>query len=123
MHFPSRSPDQDFDDDLVPDSSVRPTAPPSQSREVGAVRTRLLQLRIHVSAALLGGSGTGYVTVSAPEGGVLFEGDVEADGHVELAATVAADVRFVKVMLEAGTKYRNATVVLAESGPTEYIFS
>lgn len=131
MQASSRTPANDFDefagfdDEPPPDSTVRPTAPPPNVRAREApipAGTRMLNLTIRVTPALLGPARSGYVTVTGPEGEVLFEGDI-GDEPLELCMLVPDDLVHVKAMLEAGTKYRNANVTIASDGPTAYLFA
>jgi len=129
MQLPSRTPPTEFElddllDDAIPDSTVRPTAPPSHTREaVLPSGERMLGLVIRVTPQLLGASKTGYLTVSVPEGEVLFEGELDAAGQVDLCVMIPGDVSYVEATLEAGTKYRKAKVRLTDGGPTSYTFA
>lgn len=106
----------------APDSSVRPI-------DSSAIETplppglRALPLTVRVSSALLGNEKSAYVTLTTPEGDVLFEGFTEDDGALDVVVLVEMTTESVHALVEAGTKYRNATIAICAPGErTEHTF-
>ena len=130
MIVPTRPDDELADDDDVPDSAVRSVPVPLSSRSttVGRMRgsvppegVRIARIVVRATESLR----RGYLTVTAPEGKVLFEGELGPDGSVEIEAVVPEGTKHVHALLEAGTKYRNANIELAKDDgvKAEYCFS
>ncbi len=117
-------PEIDGHDDAPPDSTVRPTLPPEPDDRATPAPPdgqRLVHLQVRATPALLAGAG-GYLTITC-DGGVLFEGELDAEGAIEISVWVPAGAQHVRALLEAGSKYRNAIVALAAAGVTEHTFS
>ena len=113
-------------DDLepAPDSSVR--AVDASAIEMPLPPgVRVLPIAIRVSAALLGASTSAYVTLTTEEGEVLFEGFTDDVGSLDVVVLVDVDTSSVHALVEAGTKYRNAVIVVRAPGAeaTEHTFS
>jgi hypothetical protein len=130
MIAPQRPDDDSVDDDDVPDSAVRSVPVPlsGQAATVGRMRgsvppegVRTVRILVRASEGLR----RGYLTVTGPEGKVLFEGELGPDGSVEIDAVLPEGTRHVDALLEAGTKYRNAKIDLAKDDgvKTEYCFT
>jgi hypothetical protein len=98
----------DLDEEEGPDSQVR-TLPPGM---------RMHSVVVRVTGALA----NGWVTVMLTSGEVLYEGDMEGT-LIELRVPVPAGNTQLKLLVEAGSKYRNAVVTLGAEGLTEYTFA
>jgi hypothetical protein len=97
----------------APDSQVRPL--PTGSR------MHLVVVRVSPALLMLG---TGaYLTLSLVDGAVLFEGEMDPDGTCEARIPVPEDEYQLKVMIEARSIYRKATILLSPSGVTEHSFT
>jgi hypothetical protein len=133
MIAPQRPDDELDDDDGPPDSAVQPIAVPLSGRPTTVARipgmrgsvppegVRIARILIRATEGLR----KGYLTVTGAESKVLFEGDLGAEGSVEIEILVPEGTRRVHALLEAGTKYRNANIELAKDDgvTTEYCFS
>lgn len=92
-------------------------APPSAVRSVGGdVQSLVVDTGLGSAAA-----DTAWVTVTGPDGNVLFEGPPSVDGCVQVSFAAASHVERVRVLLETATQHRQAEVVLR--GPwTTHVF-
>jgi|HubBroStandDraft_6_1064221.scaffolds.fasta_scaffold429225_2 hypothetical protein len=131
MIAPQR-PDDDFDDDdAPPDSAVQPISVPLSGRSttVGRMRSSVPPEGVRIARIVVRateGLRRGYLTVTTVgESKVLFEGELGADGSVDIEFAVPEGTRHVHALLEAGTKYRNANIelVLGDGAKAEYCFS
>jgi hypothetical protein len=118
------------DGEDIPDSAVRPTVPPSRSIAIASVRASssvpppLVPIRLFLTApAALTGSVVAYVTLTRSDGAVLHEGFLDDHGRLDVLLDVPAGTKMIKALLEAGTKYRNADVVLDSDGATDFTFT
>jgi hypothetical protein len=128
----------DEDDDLAPDSTVRPTGERpeaiaitlgSSARAIGTIRPTARTIRVTVSVALspllLGQCGPGgwYVTLQRMDGGVLHEGPLDELGFIDATVTVPQGTRAVKVHIESATKYKDAIIAVRDDGFAEHTFA
>jgi hypothetical protein len=112
---PDRTPTFARDEDTLPDSQVRPVA--------DAAGKRLLSFVFAVAPGVAVKGDMAYLTVTLVDGTVLFEGEVEAGGPIQLALPVPHGETRLRAHIEAGTKYRNAAVAISENGLTVHTFS
>lgn len=71
--------------------------------------TRVLGVCLRLAPSLMG-AGDAYVTLTLPSGKVVFEGVVLPSGVLMIDVYVPTDAAELRVLVEAGTKYRNATL-------------
>jgi hypothetical protein len=87
------------------------------------VRTLPQGARMHlVTVRVCDALANGWVTVMLLAGEVLFEGDM-AGASIEVRVPVPFDATQIKLLVEAGSKYRHALVDLGPEGVTEYAFA
>ena len=133
--------DDDFEEPPeAPDSSVRLTTacatacPTSRTSSVPIANVRasrpsvapisMVQVRIVISIGpMLAAGSPVYITLMRLDGPVIFEGFASECGAIEVAAEVPKTAREIKAVLEAGTKYRDAIIVLDASGVTAHAFA
>ena len=117
------------EDEDVPDSAVRPTAPPrsvpiASVRASSSVPPPLVPVRLFLTApSALTGSVLAYVTLTRVDGTVLHEGFLDDHGRLDVILDVPAGTKKIKALLEAGTKYRNADISLDGGGATDFTFT
>lgn len=122
------------DDEPAPDSSVRPTVPPNTPRresvKIGSFRPREVStvsvtVSIGVSPALMASAGKSgwYLTLSRMSGEILFEGALDEMGTIDALVAVPCGTQQIKALIESATKYKEAVVLLHESGYTAHAFA
>lgn len=101
---PSLTPLDALDDPL----DTLDDGPPSAVRSVGG---DVQSLVVDTGLGSVGADAA-WVTVTSPNGDVLFEGPPSADGCVQVSFAAASHVERVHVLLETATQHRQAEVVL-----------
>jgi len=127
----------DDDEEPAPDSSVRPTQPPTSapptprsagSVKIGSIRPQSsmsVTVSIAVSPELMVAAGAGgwYVTIARVDGPLLFEGALDDLGVLEALVMVPCGARAVKVLIESATKYKDAIVAVSDEGIASHTFA
>lgn len=79
---------------------------------------RFARVIVCVSRELRGLRSEAYVTVTLPGGAVVYEGDADPNGKLDMTITIPVQVDRVSALVECGSKYRETTILLRPSGIT-----